>query len=697
MSNVPIISVIVPVYNASALLADMIESLIRGTYTDFELILVNDGSTDSSGDICDEYASRDSRISAVHTENRGASAARNTGLDLSNGQFIAFIDADDTVAPDYLETLLTEIIKADADIAACNFVPIASDRRDLPVHVLRSRTVTSHREVLWDMAKRHEFYWTNACCKLIRKSAIGALRFPPLRYGEDGYFMFDLIMHSGKLALTDYSGYVYSANGSGVTSADITDIPRRLDEVLLAEHKLKGIHDVPPNIYGAFLDEYARSIHGCMYAFSFSRPSREKKEALKRHIDTVYPHLDSVTPRLARLIRLYTRFRPVYAISAWLHHLKSRIGHLSPKKIVLSLIPEGKIILLESYPAYTDSVKAVYDELISRRINEKYRIYWLASNSSHEATLPENVYTANDSGLFSRFKLRFIKARAKVTVSSNRALPKLKKDQYSLFITHGSAIKKMRSYSLPDGIDEMIVLSETLRISDAIAHGFFPSHAISLGLPRNDSLSLPKLDLHQYFDTECEKFVYWLPTYRHHKVTGASASNKALPLIESREDAERINSSAKENGIFVIIKPHFADDIDISEYRGLSNLCFIDDAFLFEAGIGNYELLRSSDALLTDYSSVYFDYLHLDRPIGLLWEDVDEYRAREGFAIGISHLEAGEKIYTHEDLSAFFKRLSSGEDMLAEKRKAITEELITEKDSNAASRVADLILTHLSE
>ena len=104
----PKVSVIIPVYNVEKYLPQCIDSILAQTFTDFELILVNDGSKDCSGNICDEYAQKDSRIVVIHKENGGASSARNRGLDIAKGEWISFIDSDDYVTPNYLSNLISE-------------------------------------------------------------------------------------------------------------------------------------------------------------------------------------------------------------------------------------------------------------------------------------------------------------------------------------------------------------------------------------------------------------------------------------------------------------------------------------------------------------------------------------------------------------------------------------------------------------
>lgn len=124
----PEISIIVPVYNVEKYLRECLDSILRQDYTNWECILVDDGSRDSGGAICDEYARRDSRFLVVHQPNRGLSAARNTGIKMARGKFLSFIDSDDWVAPDFLSTLRSLLIDFDADISQINYTSVYKDK-----------------------------------------------------------------------------------------------------------------------------------------------------------------------------------------------------------------------------------------------------------------------------------------------------------------------------------------------------------------------------------------------------------------------------------------------------------------------------------------------------------------------------------------------------------------------------------------
>jgi len=126
------VSVIMPVYNAGGYLAGAVESILRQTYRDFELLLVDDGSSDGSADICDAYARKDGRVTVFHQENRGICAARNRGLDAARGKYIAFCDHDDLYEDDCLETLWNEAERSNAQLVRGNFRVIRQDQNGNP-------------------------------------------------------------------------------------------------------------------------------------------------------------------------------------------------------------------------------------------------------------------------------------------------------------------------------------------------------------------------------------------------------------------------------------------------------------------------------------------------------------------------------------------------------------------------------------
>ncbi len=129
MQHNSLVSVIVPVFNVAPYLAEALDSVINQTYRNLEIIVVDDGSTDDSGKICDEYAAKDNRIQIVHIKHQGVSVARNTGLDLMKGELVAFLDPDDAYKPEFIDTMVNTMYREKADIVLCGMTIYKTTKR----------------------------------------------------------------------------------------------------------------------------------------------------------------------------------------------------------------------------------------------------------------------------------------------------------------------------------------------------------------------------------------------------------------------------------------------------------------------------------------------------------------------------------------------------------------------------------------
>lgn len=178
------ISVIVPVYNVESYLEASLDSVLNSTYKDFELILVDDGSTDKSGQICDRYLERDNRVKVIHQANGGASNARNTALDISRGEYIAFVDGDDSIHPMMLETLKKAIDMGDYDFSMAHYWFIEETDREIilnenkkcPSYVFQELSQDAFMRGLLDNsngALKYNFLWN----KLYKRSVVEHIRF----------------------------------------------------------------------------------------------------------------------------------------------------------------------------------------------------------------------------------------------------------------------------------------------------------------------------------------------------------------------------------------------------------------------------------------------------------------------------------------------------------------------------------------
>lgn len=204
MDKEPLISVVVPVYQVEQWLQRCVDSLLTQTYQNIEIILVDDGSLDDCGNICDEYAIRESRIRVLHQQNRGLSAARNAGTQISNGEYITFVDSDDWVEPDYLETLWNVIYNTGADVAVCG-------HRIEPEGTVFGRTDAKMEclsaEQALELLCYQKFVETSAWAKLYRTDDARKFPYPVGRIFEDIATTYKFFANAKRVAV--YGGALY--------------------------------------------------------------------------------------------------------------------------------------------------------------------------------------------------------------------------------------------------------------------------------------------------------------------------------------------------------------------------------------------------------------------------------------------------------------------------------------------------------
>lgn len=214
------ISVIVPVYNVEKYICRCVDSILMQTCTEYELILVDDGSPDRSGEICEEYARKDSRIIVIHKENGGLSSARNAGIDKARGEYLCFVDGDDVIHPDTLKILLRALKNNDADIAIGNFGRFYDDTELYFEMIKKSEEMKRYSgvqilEKLYD--KKSAARYVSACGKLIRRTLFENIRFPEGRLFEDEFTTYLLYYKSKKITVLEEQLYYYYVNVNGIT------------------------------------------------------------------------------------------------------------------------------------------------------------------------------------------------------------------------------------------------------------------------------------------------------------------------------------------------------------------------------------------------------------------------------------------------------------------------------------------------
>lgn len=263
----PKVSVIVPVYNVAAYLPKCIESIQNQTESDIEIILVDDGSTDKSGAICDAYAKKDARIKVVHQENGGLSAARNTGIREAKADFLAFIDSDDYVDADLVEKAYTEALENDADIVAYGYQKV-SESGEIGYTYDLADQLQIRADCLKD-APELLLMTPSACNKLFRKSLFADIAFPPRVWYEDLRTIPKLYPKARKIRCMPYFyPYKYLTRGNSImTSGNIEKT--KVDRIAAVDSVLAFYKDA--ELY----EKYRTELNWLYFFHGYFLPCRE--------------------------------------------------------------------------------------------------------------------------------------------------------------------------------------------------------------------------------------------------------------------------------------------------------------------------------------------------------------------------------------------------------------------------------------
>lgn len=246
------ISIVMPVYNAENYLKKSIESILNQTYPAWELILIDNGSEDDSYRICREYAKQDERIWVMHQyQNKGVSAARNLGMEKVTGEYVTFLDADDWIAPDYLEQLSKMAKNTQADMLVCQFQKVYDEQRQGNSKVQkdeqkrRYRLKTYNRE---DYISRCLLNGYTHCWGVFYKVSLleGIWFQTKITIGEDVLFLIDTILQAEKIVVTDYDGYRYYINENGAMKRKFT--PSFMDQILCWKKAKEKLLDQYPAV-----------------------------------------------------------------------------------------------------------------------------------------------------------------------------------------------------------------------------------------------------------------------------------------------------------------------------------------------------------------------------------------------------------------------------------------------------------------
>lgn len=243
--DIPCISIIVPVYNVEKYLQQCIDSILVQTFRDLELILVDDGSPDNCPALCDAAAQKDDRIRVIHQKNGGLSAARNAGLDAARGEWIGFVDSDDTIAPEMYEVLWNRVQADETQLAVCNYICVTQEGVQLPQKcTIQKDSVLDRSAAMERLCQEMNACYITAWNRLYHRSIFENVRFPVGRVHEDEYIAHEVYWKCEKVSLVEHPLYFYLQRAGSITQNETLKQKMDYAEALFQRIEFAREHDL---------------------------------------------------------------------------------------------------------------------------------------------------------------------------------------------------------------------------------------------------------------------------------------------------------------------------------------------------------------------------------------------------------------------------------------------------------------------
>ena len=391
---------------------------------------------------------------------------------------------------------------------------------------------------------------------------------------------------------------------------------------------------------------------------------------------------------------------------------KYTIKVLIPKKIYYHLNPIGmkisnilfknislkNTIVLESHNDFDSNGGAFYNWLIKNEYNKKYRIVWLLWNRKPKnLKLPYNV-TCAPLNKFSLRKYYFL-CTSKYLLSCHKILGSNRKEQLSIYLTHGPvALKAFKGFTVvPQTLNYCLMPSKYLEPIMADQYGMtYPSSRLKiLGYPMHDYLYSSQIgDLHKITHKIYNKVILWMPTFRKNKDGMRDDSyvteKLGIPIFQNISSYKALNNKLYLENALLIIKIHPMQDMSAIKVKNMSNIIILDAKIVKKLNIDNYRLMKDTDALVSDYSSAAYDYLHLNRPIGYTVDDAKQYKL--GFIVNNPQdLMGGQIIENESDFLLFLENVIEDKDPYKDKRHEVFNKVFKYHDGNSSRRLANFL------
>lgn len=353
-------------------------------------------------------------------------------------------------------------------------------------------------------------------------------------------------------------------------------------------------------------------------------------------------------------------------------------------------------IIIESHNDFDSNGGAFYDYLIKNGYNKKYKIVWMLNNPKPK-NLPKNVegYYIYKPSIRKAYHL----CTAKYLLSCHFIYGSVREGQIAGYLTHGSVSLKRTTgnFQMPDGLN--FILTPSNFIAPIVADNFgifYPDkRQVILGFPVHDTFySNEPGDLKKVTSVKYSKTILWMPTFRKSVDLNRNDSNGELPLgipiLRDMDSCLALNEFLKKENVLLIVKIHPMQDLSTVKIQGMSNIAVLDRNSVKKLSVDNFRLMKDMDALISDYSSSAYEFLHANKPIGFTVDDA------KNFTLGMNfhdpeNFMPGHIIHNQDNFMTFIDDVVAGRDLHAEKRKEIFDLFFKYHDGNSCKRLVEYL------
>ncbi len=656
--NSHLVSIIVPVYQVEKYIHHCINSILSQTYKNLEIILVDDGSQDACPQICDEYAEKDNRVYVIHQKNLGLSEARNTGIKIAQGEYIAFVDSDDYISSDMIQILLERAVCKNADISVCNYFTVNGNNsywRRKPQYE-REMTSTQALEDIFTLPNYCEVVVWNKLFHAHLFKDTGIL-FPCGKIHEDNFTTYKLIYYANKIVYCDQPLYYYVQRDESIMHASFNlkklQLLEAVDETknFIIQNNLPLVKQVQNyeimmlfNILNQLLYEKKKYINvwneiRCMILNDKKLIERNPYISKRHRIGIFLLQWHLYTP----LYKFYYQAKRYFSK----HNYKRNILNFKNKikGVGFYLIPiwlmrvfpiqKNKILFMNFLgQGFGDNGKYIAESLFKK--NSNIKMVWITDD---QKSLPNYIVPIKKRSI----KRLYHFATAKVWVDNCRKneYEIKRKGQYYIQTWHGGIGPKRVERDVENQLDPAYVksakkdaqrtdlmLSNSTFCTELYRRAFwFSGEIMECGSPRVDILfhctNQKQVTIRKQLGLIDEKVLLYAPTFRKDKKLDSYT-------LDYDQVLDYLSSKNEKWKIMVRLHPNIADQADSIHFNSsIKNVTNYPDM---------YELLAITDILITDYSSLMFEAGFVQKPVFLFATDIENYMLDRNFYFDITKL-----------------------------------------------------------